>query len=95
MFKDEFKDMLIAISSNVMCSGMGCDCCHDYFKSVDCPSTNNRFGHEERINFWKKIHEELMRQIDAEDDDIPFHRDDWGAEDIINIIKDKWEATYV
>ena len=93
MTGSDFKEMLINISANVWCSGSNCDDCKKHFGRDECPSTTNKFTHQERIEFWNEIHEELMRKID-EEDDLPFPREDWGPEDVLKILKEALEDKY-
>lgn len=89
MNSDEFKDLIRAISINVICSGSSCDSCKAYFKTEECPSGRGNVTNRVKIDFWKEIYEKLIKKIDF-DEDTPFPRDDWGEDDIINIIMDKW-----
>lgn len=90
MYGENFREMLKTISANVMCSGMECTQCKEYFNVNECPSTNNKYSHQERIEFWDNVYDELNKLIDR-DEDLPFPKENWGYEDVIKVILDQWD----
>ena len=89
MLGRDFREMLNGITGDISCNTKTCADCMAYLNCDECPSNNNTFNSKERSQFWEKVYETLIKRLD-EEEDLPFPRDNWDTEDIVNLILDKW-----